>query len=75
MTSEQDGYLVRAFVYVCACVCARAFFYTFDSGRKSNLENIAAFHEYIKTIENQNLDKYDFLIKLYDKAEIIYSKN
>ncbi len=31
--------------------------------------------KYIKTIENQNLDKYDFLIKLYDKAEIIYSKN
>ena len=31
--------------------------------------------KYIKIIENQNLDKYDFLIKLYDKAEIIYSKN
>jgi len=31
--------------------------------------------KYIRIIENQNLDKYDFLIKLYDKAEIIYSKN
>ena len=31
--------------------------------------------KYIKIIENQNLDKYDFLIKLFDKAEIIYSKN
>ena len=31
--------------------------------------------KYIRIIENQNLDKYDFLIKLYDKAEVIYSKN
>ena len=31
--------------------------------------------KYIRIIENQNLNKYDFLIKLYDKAEIIYSKN
>ncbi len=29
---------------------------------------------YIKKIENENLDKFDFLIKLHDKAEIIYSK-
>ena len=31
--------------------------------------------KYLKKIENDNLDKFDFLIKLYDKAEIIYSKN
>ena len=30
---------------------------------------------YLKKIENENLDKFDFLIKLHDKAEIIYSKN
>ena len=30
---------------------------------------------YIKKIENKNLDKFDFLVKLHDRAEIIYSKN
>jgi len=30
---------------------------------------------YLKKIENKNLDKFDFLIKLHDRAEIIYSKN
>ncbi len=30
---------------------------------------------YLKKIENKNLDRFDFLIKLHDKAEIIYSKN
>ena len=30
---------------------------------------------YLKEIENKNLDKFDFLIKLHDKAEIIYSKS
>ncbi len=30
---------------------------------------------YLKKIENKNLEKFDFLIKLHDKAEIIYSKN
>ena len=30
---------------------------------------------YLKKIENENLDKFDFLVKLYDRAEIIYSKN
>ena len=30
---------------------------------------------YIKKIENENLEKYDYLVKLYDRAEIIYSKN
>jgi ATP-dependent DNA helicase RecG len=30
---------------------------------------------YLEKIENDNLEKFDFLIKLYDKAEIIYSKN
>ncbi len=30
---------------------------------------------YIKKIENENLDRFDFLVKLHDKAEIIYSKN
>ena len=30
--------------------------------------------KYIKEIENENLDKFNFLIKLHDKAEIIYSK-
>ena len=30
---------------------------------------------YIKKIENSNLDKFDFLIKLHDRAEILYSKN
>ena len=28
-----------------------------------------------KKIENKNLDKFDFLIKLHDRAEIIYSKS
>ena len=31
--------------------------------------------KYLKKIENKNLDKFDFLIKLHDRAEIIYSKN
>tara|TARA_B100001057_G_C22840419_1_gene946859 strand:+ start:44 stop:2101 length:2058 start_codon:yes stop_codon:yes gene_type:complete len=30
---------------------------------------------YLKKIENKNLDKFNFLIKLHDRAEIIYSKN
>ena len=30
---------------------------------------------FLKKIENENLDKFNFLIKLHDKAEIIYSKN
>ena len=30
---------------------------------------------YLKNIENDNLSKFDFLVKLHDKAEIIYSKN
>ena len=30
---------------------------------------------YLEKIENDNLEKFDFLIKLYDKAEIIYAKN
>ncbi len=30
---------------------------------------------YLKEIENKNLDKFDFLVKLHDKAEIIYSKS
>ena len=30
---------------------------------------------YIKKIEDQNLDKFDFLIKLHDRAEILYSKS
>ena len=29
---------------------------------------------YLKQIENKNLDKFDFLVKLHDRAEIIYSK-
>ena len=29
---------------------------------------------YFKQIENKNLDKFDFLVKLHDRAEIIYSK-
>ena len=31
--------------------------------------------KYLKKIENKNLDRFDFLIKLHDRAEIIYSKN
>ena len=30
---------------------------------------------YLKQIENEKLDKFDFLVKLHDKAEIIYSKD
>jgi len=30
---------------------------------------------YFKQIENKNLDKFDFLVKLHDRAEIIYSKD
>ncbi len=30
---------------------------------------------YLKKIENENLDKFDFLVKLHDRAEIIYSKD
>ena len=30
---------------------------------------------YLEKIKNDNLEKFNFLIKLYDKAEIIYSKN
>ena len=28
-----------------------------------------------KKIENENLDKFDFLVKLHDRAEILYSKS
>ncbi len=31
--------------------------------------------DYFKKIENENLDRFDFLVKLHDRAEIIYSKN
>ena len=30
---------------------------------------------YLKEIEKENLEEFDFLVKLHDKAEIIYSKN
>jgi len=30
---------------------------------------------YLKDIEKESLEKFDFLVKLHDKAEIIYSKN
>ena len=30
---------------------------------------------YLKEIEKESLEKFDFLVKLHDKAEIIYSKN
>jgi len=30
---------------------------------------------YLKKIENENLDKFDFLVKVHDRAEIIYSKD
>ena len=30
---------------------------------------------YIKKIENENIEKFDFLVKLHDRAEIIYTKN
>ena len=30
---------------------------------------------YLKKIENENLDRFDFLVKLHDRAEIIYSKD
>ena len=30
---------------------------------------------YLKEIENDNLDKFNFLLKLNDKAEILYAKN
>ncbi len=49
------------------------FFKIADPVNHSDLFNYA--ESYIKKIENENLDKFDFLIKLYDKAEIIYSKN
>ena len=29
---------------------------------------------YLKDIEKESLEKFDFLVKLHDKAEIIYSK-
>ena len=31
--------------------------------------------DYFKKIENENLDRFDFLVKLHDRAEIIYSKD
>ena len=41
-----------------------------------NHEDLFIFAEnYLKKIENENLDKFDFLVKLHDRAEIIYSKN
>ncbi len=30
---------------------------------------------YLKKIENENLNRFDFLVKLHDRAEIIYSKD
>ena len=30
---------------------------------------------YLKKIENENIDRFDFLVKLHDRAEIIYSKD
>ena len=30
---------------------------------------------YLKKIENKSFDKFDFLIKLHDRAEILYSRN
>ena len=30
---------------------------------------------YLKKIEDENLDRFDFLVKLHDRAEIIYSKD
>ena len=30
---------------------------------------------YLKKIENENLDKFDFLVKLHDRAEVIYTKD
>ena len=41
-----------------------------------NHADLFAYAEnYLEKIENDNLEKFDFLIKLYDKAEIIYAKN
>ena len=41
-----------------------------------NHEDLFIFAEnYLKKIENENLDKFDFLVKLHDRAEILYSKN
>ncbi len=41
-----------------------------------NHSDLFVFAEnYLKKIENENLDKFDFLVKLHDRAEIIYSKN
>ncbi len=41
-----------------------------------NHEDLFIFAEsYIKEIDNKNIDKFDFLVKLHDRAEIIYSKN
>ncbi len=49
------------------------FFKIADPVSHSDLFDYA--ENYIKKIENENLDRFDFLIKLHDKAEIIYSKN
>ncbi len=41
-----------------------------------NHSDLFAFAEkYIKEIETKDLNKFDFLVKLHDKAEVIYSKN
>ena len=49
------------------------FFKIADPVNHSDLFNYA--ESYFKKIENKNLDKFDFLVKLHDRAEIIYSKN
>ncbi len=49
------------------------FFKIADPMNHIDLFNYA--ESYIKKIENKNLDRFDFLVKLHDKAEIIYSKN
>ncbi len=49
------------------------FFKIADPINHADLFNYA--ERYLKEIENENLDKFNFLIKLHDKAEVIYSKN
>ena len=40
-----------------------------------NLSMQVKSENYLKKIENENLDRIDFLVKLHDRAEIIYSKD
>ena len=49
------------------------FFKIADPINHNDLFNYA--ENYLKKIENENLEKYDFLVKLHDRAEIIYSNN